>query len=162
MLIDATTYRHTIGQFTTGVTVVTTATGGRLHGTTVSSLASVSLDPLLLLICIDAQAHAHEQISTSGKFAVNILAEDQEDVSIVFAEASEPEQGRLRGIPFRLGESGAPIIEGCLAYLECAVAERYAGGDHTIFLGEVLDGQVLRGDARPLLYFRSRYRRIGR
>ncbi len=162
MPIDAITYRNTIGQFTTGVTVVTTAAGGRLHGTTVNSLASVSLDPLLLLICIDTEAHAHEQITTSGKFAVNILAEDQEDVSIVFAEASEPEQGRLRGTPFRLSENGAPIIEGCLAYLECAVSERYAAGDHTIFLGEVLDGEVLRGDARPLLFFRGRYRRIER
>ncbi|MDP3767594.1 MAG: flavin reductase family protein, partial [Dehalococcoidia bacterium] len=132
---------------------------GRLHGMTANAVTSVSLNPLLLLLCVDKAANAHDELANGGRFGVNILADDQEDVSRLFAETREPEEGRLGGLPFHLGPTGMPVIDGCLAYLECAVADQCAGGDHTIFIGEVLDGEVTR-EGEPLLFYRGGYGRI--
>jgi len=159
MGLDAAGFRKLIGHFATGVTVITTANDGLLHGMTANAITSVSLDPLLLLVCVDRQAHAYEQLLESGRFAVNILAEDQEDISRLFATKSEPERGQLRGAAFRLGEHGTPLLEECLAYVECEVADRFEAGDHTIFIGAVLDGQVLR-DAPPLVFYQAAYWRL--
>ena len=159
MSIDAASYRRIIGQFATGVTVVTTAVDGRLHGMTANALTSVSLDPVLLLVCVDKGTHAHDELTNAGRFGVNILAEEQEEVSNLFAATTEPEQGRLQGVSYHLGPNGAPIIDGCLAYVECAVTDRCPGGDHTIFIGEVLGGEIVR-EAPPLLFFEGRYRRL--
>ena len=95
-IIDAKEYRNIIGRFATGVTVVTTAVDGWLHGMTANALTSVSLDPLLLLVCVDKEAHTHDHLTHAGSFTVNILSEDQEDVSRVFASSSKPEEGRLQ------------------------------------------------------------------
>jgi flavin reductase (DIM6/NTAB) family NADH-FMN oxidoreductase RutF len=157
--IDANEYRRIISCFATGVTVVTTAVDGWLHGMTANALTSVSLDPLLLLVCVEKTAHAHEQFEGAGRFAVNILADDQQAISDLFAVSAEPQEGHLRDVDYRLSPRGTPLIDGCLAYLECEVADRCPGGDHTIFIGAVVDGEVLR-DAPPLLYHRSTYRRI--
>jgi flavin reductase (DIM6/NTAB) family NADH-FMN oxidoreductase RutF len=159
MSIDAASYRRIVGQFVTGVCVVTTAVDGRLHGMTANAITSVSLDPLLLLVCVDKQAHAHEQLTKGGRFAVNILTAEQEEASNTFAAHTEPEEGRLQGVPYRRGLSGPPLIEGCLAYVECAVVDRCAGGDHTIFIGEALDGEIV-SEAPPLLFYRGGYRRL--
>jgi len=159
MTIDAADYRRIIGRFATGVTVVTTAIRGRLHGITANAITSVSLEPLLLLVCVDRQAHAHDELIEGGRFGVSILAEEQEELSNLFASKSEPEQGRLRGVAYYLGPHGTPVLDGCLAYLECDVTERYPGGDHTIFIGSVLAGEVLR-EAPPLLFYQGAYRRI--
>ena len=159
MSIDAQSYRRIIGQFATGVTVVTTAVDGRLHGMTANALTSISLDPLLLLVCVDKGTHAYDELTNAGRFGVNILAEEQEEVSNLFAATTEPEQGRLQGVSYHLGPNGAPIIDGCLAYVECAVTDRCPGGDHTIFIGEVLGAETLR-EAPPLLFFQGRYRRL--
>lgn len=160
MSIDAERYRQIIGHFATGVTVVTTAVDGWLHGMTANALTSVSLDPLLLLVCVDKTAHAHEQFGKASHFAVNILTEEQEEVSLVFATSAEPERGKLHGVPYHFGPNGAPILDGSLAYLECEIADRCEGGDHTIFIGEVLSGDLLR-EAPPLLFYRGGYRRLG-
>ena len=157
MGIDAAGYRGIMGHFATGVTVVTTAVDGWLHGMTANALTSVSLEPLLLLVCVGKQAQAHAQLSTGGRFVVNILTAEQEEVSRTFAVSSGPERHNLRGVPYRLRSNGLPVLEGCLAYLECAVADRWAGGDHTIFIGEVLEGEVLL-EAAPLLFYRGGYR----
>ena len=157
--IEAADYRRIIGQFATGVAVVTTANDGLLHGMTANAITSVSLDPPLLLVCIDKAAHSHEQFTQSGRFTVNILAEDQQEVSKIFAATSEPEQGRLQGVAFHLGANGVPLIEGCLAYIECAVADQFEGGDHTIFTGSVEDATVA-GEAAPLLFYQGKYRRL--
>ena len=159
MTIDAAGYRRIVGQFATGVTVVTTAVDGWLHGITANALTSVSLNPLLLLVCVDKEAHAHDELIKAGRFGVNVLAEEQEELSNLFATKGEPEQGQLRGVPYHLGPLGTPVLEGCLAYLECAVADQYPGGDHTIFTGEVLGGDILR-EALPLLFHQGAYRRI--
>ncbi len=159
MTIEAADYRRIIGQFATGVTVVTTANGGLLHGMTANAITSVSLDPPLLLVCIDKAAHSYDQFTQSRRFTVNILAEDQQEVSQIFAATSEPEQDRLQGVAYRLGNNGAPVIEGCLAYLECTVADHFEGGDHTIFIGGVEDATVI-GEAAPLLFYQGKYRKL--
>ncbi len=160
MSIDAASYRRIIGQFATGVTVVTTAVDGRLHGMTANALTSVSLDPLLLLVCVDKGTHAHDELTNAGRFGVNILAEEQEEVSNLFAATTEPEQGRLQGVSYHLGPNGAPIIDGCLAWIQCEVTERTDAGDHTIFFGRVLDATTER-DAPPLLFYQGKYRKLG-
>ena len=160
MSIDAASYRRIIGQFASGVTVVTTAVDGRLHGMTANALTSVSLNPLLLLVCVDMQAHAHEELTKGGRFGLNILAEGQEEISNLFAAKTEPEEGRLQGVSYELGTNGTPIIDGCLAYVECAVTDKFPGGDHTIFIGEVLGGADALNDAVPLLFYQGKYRRI--
>jgi flavin reductase (DIM6/NTAB) family NADH-FMN oxidoreductase RutF len=160
MTIDAARYRQIIGHFASGVTVITTAHDGWLHGMTANAVASVSLNPLLMLVCVDKTAHAHGQIMDAGRFGVNILSDGQEEVSRLFAATAGPEQGRLRGAVYHLGPHGTPVIEGCLAYLECQVIERCAGGDHTIFVGQVLAGEVLQ-ESLPLVFFRGGYRRLG-
>jgi len=157
--MDAAGFRRIMGHFATGITVVTTSVDGKLHGMTANAVTSVSLDPLLLLVCVDRRSHAHEQLRRSSHFGVNFLAEDQERISRLFAEKGEPETGRLRGAAYQLGPSGLPRIDGCLAYLECAVRECLPGGDHGVFLGEPLHGDVAR-DAPPLLYYRGGYRSL--
>ncbi len=159
MTMDAARFRQIFGLFATGVTVVTTAVDGWLHGMTANAVTSVSLDPLLLLVCVDKTAHAHEQLSKAGRFGVNILAGEQEDVSRIFAETAEPEHGRLRGAAYHFGRQGTPVLDGCLAYLECEVTEQVDAGDHTIFLGRVLDGEVER-ETSPLVFYRGGYRRL--
>ena len=160
MTMDAAHYRQIIGHFASGVTVVTTAFNGRLHGMTANALTSVSLDPLLLLVCVDKAAHAHREFEEAGRFAVNMLTEDQEELSRLFAESNEPEEGRLGGAAYHFGPNGTPVLDDCLAYLECEVADRCAGGDHTIFIGAALHGEVL-SEAPPLLFYRGGYRRVG-
>ena len=157
--MDAAGFRRIMSCFATGVTVVTTAVDGKLHGITVNSLTSVSLHPLLLLVCIDREAEAHRQIEGSVRFAVNFLGAGQEGISRIFAAKGEPEDGHLRGVPFRMGTNGTPLLEGCLAHLECAVVERYPGGDHTIFIASALGGELQRNDA-PLLFYRGQYLRM--
>lgn len=160
MSIDASRFRQVIGHFATGVTVITTAQDGWLHGMTANSITSLSLEPLLLLICVDKKAHAHDQLAKAGKFGVNILAEEQEDISRLFAATAEPELNSLRGAEYHFGPHGAPLLERSLAHLECAIVDSFAGGDHTIFTAAVLDGDLVE-EARPLIFYRGGYRRLG-
>ncbi len=161
MPIDAATFRRIAGNFATGVTVVTTANDGFLHGLTANSFTSVSLDPMLLLVCVDKKALGHGELARCRSFGVSVLAADQADVSNLFAKTGEPEQGRLRGgTAFRYGASGCPLIEGALAHLECERHAEVDAGDHTIFVGRVVDGTLERLDSDPLLYFRGAYRGI--
>jgi flavin reductase (DIM6/NTAB) family NADH-FMN oxidoreductase RutF len=156
MAFDPLEFRSIIGHFPTGVTVITTAAGEELQGMTANAVASLSLDPLLVLVCVDRGTHTHRVLDEGGVFAVNILGEHQEEVSRLFARRAEPEVGTLRGQRFTLGRTGVPILEDCLAYLECRVSSVHEGGDHSIFIGEVIDGRIVR-DTAPLLFFRGRY-----
>jgi len=159
--IDATSFRRLVGNFATGVTVVTTSNDGMLHGMTANSFTSVSLDPLLLLVCVDKIAHGHTELRRCESFGVNLLSAGQKDVSALFAKTGEPEAGRLRGgVAYRLGTTGCPLIEGSLAWLECVPHAEVDAGDHTIFIGKVVDGLVERPEDAPLLYFRGSYRGI--
>ena len=130
MAVDSTLFRRVMGRFATGVTIATSALEGETHGMTANAVCSVSLEPLLVLVCIDKSSHTHPVVEGSGVFALNVLAQDQEHLSRLFADDSSPESHDLEGVPHRKGVSGAPIIEGCLAYLDCRVVAAYPGGDH--------------------------------
>ena len=160
MAIDAKTFRRIMGSFATGVGVVTTDNDGRLHGLTANSITSVSLDPMLLLVCVDKTAHGHAEMMQCRSFGVSILASDQREISTLFAKSSEPELGSLRGIAFRRGDTGCPLVDGAIDHFECAPHAEVDAGDHTIFVGRVLHGDLGRDDIGPLLYFRGNYRDI--
>lgn len=159
MAVDSIEFRNVMSHFATGVTVITSAHGDLLQGMTANALTSLSLDPMMVLICVDKGTHTHGVLDRGGVFAVNILAEHQEEVSRIFARRAEPETGSLRGQPFTRGATGAPILQDCLAYLDCRVAGVLDGGDHSIFLGEVVDARVV-SDARPLVFYGGGYRSI--
>lgn len=147
-----------MGHFVSGVVVVGTNDPGtgRPCGLTASAVASVSLEPPLVLVCVDRGADSHDCIRESGYFSLNILAADQERVSRRFASWDLEE--KFAGVDFWKGESGAPILAESLAWLDCKLWASYPGGDHTIFVGEVLAGDAV--DSAPLLYYRGGYGRF--
>jgi len=149
-------FRRVMGQFATGVTVVTTRLGDEVHGLTANAICSVSLEPLLVLVCVDHSADTHPLLEKSGVFAMNILSAEQEHLSRLFAGPTEEKAGRLEATGYRTAVTGAPIIEGCLAYLDCRIVAAYPGGDHTIFVGQVEEAEI-SGEGAPLLFFRGRY-----
>jgi flavin reductase (DIM6/NTAB) family NADH-FMN oxidoreductase RutF len=154
MTLDPLAYRHVAGAFATGVSVVTTGRDGNFHAITINSLTSVSLEPTLLLICLDQGSRTLPLAAESGVFNINILREDQEHISRLFASKSASHA--LSDVDFELGALGAPLIGGCLAYLQCRVVDQMEAGDHTILLAEVVHAEM--GDeGPPLLYFRGRY-----
>ena len=146
-------FRTALSRFISGVTVITTfGKDNRPAGITVSAFSSVSLEPPLVLACIDKRASVHEHLTEGSRFAVNILAEDQQDISRLFASK---DQDRFDGARYRWGVSGAPLLEGALAYIECHVVHAYPAGDHTIIVGEVESTSV--AEHKPLAYYRGGY-----
>jgi flavin reductase (DIM6/NTAB) family NADH-FMN oxidoreductase RutF len=126
---------------------------------TANSLTSVSLDPLLVLICVDQRSHLLPLVKQKQAFAINVLKEHQQAVSAYFAQAEQtPEAEAKLGIRYRWTQSGIPLIEDTIAQIVCRVVASYIAGDHTIFLGEVQSAELFPGE--PLLFFRSRYRQI--
>ncbi len=144
-----------LGHFASGVTVVTVSHEDAQYGITVSSFTSLSLDPPLVLICIDKRVMSHAVLRQAGSFAVNILAHDDEHLSRHFASR---EQNKFKGIAYHTGITGAPLLEGVLATVECKIVQQVDGGDHTIFIGEVLAGTAY--DGKPLIYYRSGYHNL--
>lgn len=157
MAIGPDEFRHVVGHFASGVTVVTTWDAeGRPTGLTASAFTSVSLDPPLVLVCIDRKAQSYPAMQGSGRFAVNILAADQEAFSKQFALSGGD---KFDGIAWSTGPGGLPLISGSLAALECHTLHAYPGGDHTIFVGRV--EAVQAHVAEPLLYYRGKYHQLG-
>lgn len=153
MSVTATEFRSALRQFPAGVTVVTTRDDeGRPAGLTASAFTSVSLDPPLVLVCIDHAATAYPALERRGWFAVNVLGKSQEHLSRRFAASGGD---KFAGVAFREGQAGLPILEDVVAALECRVVHRYEGGDHTIFVGQVERVSVYGGS--PLIYFRGGY-----
>jgi flavin reductase (DIM6/NTAB) family NADH-FMN oxidoreductase RutF len=150
-----------MGCFATGVTIVTVDLEGEVQGMTANAFASVSLDPPLLLVCVEHSARTHAHLHTKKRFGINILAEQQREISEYYArpihthERAEEEAGAR----FERTAQGTPILHGALAYLECRLQSTQEAGDHTIFIAEVEDVVVREGD--PLLFFRGKYRKIG-
>ncbi len=138
MNIEKKFFRRVMGHFATGVTVVTTRSQGRLAGLTVNSLCSVSLNPPLILICVDLTSTTCPSIRDSGVFAVNMLTEKQEELSRCFATASEDRYKGFCHASYHVAETGAPIIDDSLAFIDAQVVAEYPGGDHVIFLGQVV------------------------
>lgn len=154
--VDPATFRRVLGNFASGVTVVTVEYEGVYHGSTVASFCSLSLDPALVLVCLDQNATNHALIEQAGRFAVNILGEHSEGLSRHFA-SRQPD--KFATIPFRIGQTGVPLLEDAIATLECRLVSQFPGGDHSIFVGEVLATSV-QHDSKPLLYFRSSYHQL--
>ncbi|MFN8533104.1 MAG: flavin reductase family protein [Dehalococcoidia bacterium] len=158
MAIDPTQFRQVLARFASGVTVITAFDEGRLHGATASAFCSLSLDPALVLVCLDLKSNTKNLIDRSGLFGVNILADVQRWHSDLFAKKSVSDADLAR-VTHRHSEHGMPILDDTIAYLECRVERKYPGGDHEIYIGEVLDGGLRAG--RPLIYFEGKYRRLG-
>ena len=150
-------FRIALSRFVSGVTVVTVLdSDSQPAGITVSAFSSVSLDPPLVLACIDKRASVHAHLTEGSHFAINILAQDQEHLSRRFASKDED---RFGGAGYREGACGAPLLEGALAHIECRVVHAYPGGDHTIVVGEVESMNVT--DHKPLAYYRGGYAQLG-
>jgi 4-nitrophenol 2-monooxygenase / 4-nitrocatechol 4-monooxygenase, reductase component len=151
--VDPAQFRQLLGRFATGVTVLTTRDAhGRPIGMTASSVASVSLDPPLLLVCVDHLHDMHPAMRAAPRFVLNVLAADQEALSRRFA-AEHPD--RFDGVGYTENEDGLPLLDGVLATIECEKHGETAAGDHTVFLGIVTGGSVT--DRSPLLYYRGGY-----
>ena len=154
--IDPWLYRRTCARFATGITVVTTLDShGHPHGMTVNSFSSVSLDPPLVLVSIDLKNAILGHFISSSWFAINILAEHQEDLSRRF---SSPSENRFVDLDWHPGPSGTPLLDGVLAQLECSVVRTFEAGDHTILIGEVQRASSAEG--KPLVFFDSGYRQL--
>jgi flavin reductase (DIM6/NTAB) family NADH-FMN oxidoreductase RutF len=157
MPISKEDFRAALGRFASGITVVTSVDKqGRAHGMTVSAFCSVSLDPPLILVTISKDTGSHYSIAESGKFVVNILREDQEHVSELFAA---PVPDRFSEARYIESQHGVPVIEGALANLECDLRYSHEGGDHTIYVGEITDAHM-SDDGAPLIHFRGGYQKL--
>jgi flavin reductase (DIM6/NTAB) family NADH-FMN oxidoreductase RutF len=151
-----------MGRFATGVTIITTRLGDDLHGMTANAVTSLSLDPKLVLVCVDKNADTHDILLQAGFFAVNILARDQEELATRLAtKKGDSWSHGLDDVSHQLAATGAPIIDGSLAYLDCKTLTEHHGGDHTIFIGEVLDAKEL-SDAEPLLFYTGKFGNFAR
>jgi flavin reductase (DIM6/NTAB) family NADH-FMN oxidoreductase RutF len=150
-----------MGFFATGVTIVTVDLGGEVHGMTANAFASVSLDPLLLLVCVDHNARTHAHLHARKRFGINILAEHQREISQYYARPlyDHANAEAEAGARFDRTSQGTPILQGALAFLECKLRSAQEAGDHTIFIAEVEDVVVRGGE--PLLFFRGQYRKMG-
>jgi len=156
---DAQSFRNALAQFASGVPVVTTQIHGTLHGLTVSAFSSLSLDPPLVMICVSRNIQSHDVISESGVFAVNFLSENQVELGRRFAGLIDGIVDRFEGVEFVASPEHNPLIAGCLGWLDCRLWRSYDGGDHSIFVGEVLSAGTGSG-VRPLLYFDRRWHAI--
>ncbi len=156
MPVEKAEFRRALGHFAAGVSVVTSKfENGEIAGITVTAFSSLSLEPPLVLICIDRRARIHDRLQAGSNFAVNLLAEDQELISRRFA-ASEADP--FREIGYSEGVTGAPVIQDALGVIECRITELVPGGDHTIVIGQVEATKVREG--KPLVYFRGGYSQL--
>jgi 3-hydroxy-9,10-secoandrosta-1,3,5(10)-triene-9,17-dione monooxygenase reductase component len=159
--LDTTSFRNTVGAFATGVTVLTTAVDGELYGITANSFTSLSLDPMLVLVCLKDSSRALELFTRSQAFSVNVLALGQADLSCRFADRNRPTgAAAFDGVAISTGASGCPNILDCAAVLDCRVHQIYPGGDHVIVVGEVL-AYGTRPELEPLVFHGGNYRPLG-
>ncbi len=155
MPIDDDHFRLAMSHFASGVTVVTTEHDGQMYGMTVASFASLSLHPPLVMVCIERSVKTHDAIAAAGKYGVSILSSAQAGISSKFASRSDD---KFTGVELVPGDLSVPLIADSLTAIECRLYDQLPGGDHTIFIGEVMAIHTREGD--PLLYFRSGYREI--
>lgn len=151
-MLDRDTFKEVVSKFASGVTVVTTADDHGYHGVTVSSFCSVSLDPPLVLVCIDKSIQSHDLITSSPAFAVNVLSREQTFLAEQFSGQTPLADPKFSRVPHRISVTGLPLIEESTAWIECDVWRSYDGGDHTIFVGAAQRGELGRQDD-PLIYF---------
>lgn len=152
-------FKRVMRRWTTGVTIVTTRRGDAIHGLTVSGFTGVSLDPPLVLVSVGHNQYSHTWLQESDCFAVNFLHADQVDLSDRFAGRAPQVADRFEGVAYRTQVTGAPILEDCLAWFDCHIVAMHTAGDHTLFIGEVVAGDVVL-EAEPLTYYNGAYRRL--
>jgi flavin reductase (DIM6/NTAB) family NADH-FMN oxidoreductase RutF len=156
MAFDPRELRRVMGLFATGVTVITTRdASGRPFGLTANAVTSVSLEPPLLLICVDRKAETFPHFFDSKLFVLNILAAHQEELSRRFATSGG---NKFDGLAFRVGRLDTPILDGTLGHVECRIVDTHEAGDHVIHLGEVEHAEA--ADGRPLIFFGGKYRQL--
>ena len=150
-----------MGRFATGVTIVTVDLDGEVHGMTANAFASVSLDPMLVLVCVDHTTRTHAHLHAKKRFGINVLCENQRAISEYYArpERDHEHAEQEAGARFDRTHHGTPMLRGALAYLECRLHSAQDAGDHTIFIAEVEDVVVHEGE--PLLFFGGKYRKVG-
>jgi flavin reductase (DIM6/NTAB) family NADH-FMN oxidoreductase RutF len=159
MSLTAIDFRKAMGSFATGVTVITVDQDGEVHGMTANAFCSVSLDPVLVLVCVDHRARTHAHLHARKRFGINVLRSDQQAISEYYARSVENHQhAEAAGASFERTRHGTPVLGGALAYLECRLYATQQAGDHTIFIAEVEHVVVREGE--PLLFFRGRYREM--
>ncbi len=161
MSIDDTDFRKAMGCFATGVTIITLDLEGEVHGMTANAFASVSLDPPLVLVCVDHRAATHAHLHAKKRFGINVLCEDQRAISEYYARPDRTYEHAEQetGAQFDRTRHGTPMLRGALAYLECILHSAQDAGDHTIFIAEVEDAVVRAGE--PLIFFRGKYWKVG-
>jgi len=167
--LSAAEFRKAMGCFATGVTIITVDLEGEVHGEvhglvhgmTANAFASVSLDPPLVLVCVDRKASTHAHLHARKRFGINVLGEDQRAISDYYArpERDHEHAETEAGARFDRTQHGTPVLHGALAYVECRLHSAQVAGDHTIFIAEV--EEVVVGDGAPLLFFRGKYRKVG-
>ena len=161
--VDVDTFRTAMGSFPTGVTVVTVASGdGNMYGMTVNSFSSVSLDPMLVLVCLNETSRGVGLIERAGAFAVNVLSAGQQDISRWFADRHRPAGSTMfDGVPFEPGLTGCPVLAGAAASFDCRLRQSYRAGDHLIVLGEVV-ALAHRPGLEPLIFHAGTYKSLER
>jgi flavin reductase len=161
MPLNRSEFRKAMGSFATGVTIITVDLDGEVHGMTANAFTSVSLDPFLVLVCVDHAARTHAHLHARKRFGINVLCENQQAISDYYAR---PDRDHHRAeeetaAKFERTQHGTPVLHGALTYLECRLHTVQEAGDHTIFIAEVEDMVVREGE--PLLFFRGKYRKVG-
>jgi|TARA_B100001971_G_C18163789_1_gene522968 flavin reductase (DIM6/NTAB) family NADH-FMN oxidoreductase RutF len=149
-------FRQVLGSFPTGVTIVTTKDGKENRGLTVNSFCSVSLNPPLVLIGIEKEHKTHKLVKNSGVFAVNILREDQKELAERFSKINRRRE-RFKDLSTWVAVTGSPILEGCLAFIDCKVVSEYSGGDHTLFLAQAEAIGSAEDQGKALVFHQGKY-----
>ncbi len=161
MPFDPNLFRQVLGQFATGVTVVTVCKDNVKHGMTANAFSSVSLDPPLILVSVDKKADMHSVLMESDVFCVNILAQHRREWSDWWAGKAPKDADQFADIPHSTKTAGSPVLDDCLGFIDCNIWARYDSGDHTLFVGEVQEASVTDdADMKPLLFFASKYRKL--
>lgn len=156
-VVDEAVFRNVVGHFASGVTVITTAEGEELFGTTVSAVSSLSSEPPMMLICLNRSSATHDAVSRTGRYAINILSAGQGELARSFARKGVD---KFAGVGHTVSDRGVPLLTGSLASIECIVEETASGGTHTIFLGRVVAANAREGE--PLAYYRGTFGKLER
>ena len=155
---DQIEFRQAWSKFPTGVSVVTThEPDGNVHGMTANGINSISLDPLLVMVCAGHNTNSHDFIKQSGRFAISILSDAQESIAEYFARRPENRTGDVE-VSFSFTQSGAALVDDALASMDCKLVSEHIAGDHTIFIAEVEEIQTNSGN--PLVYYESKFSRL--
>lgn len=151
-------FRMAMGRFATGVTVVTTQAGGHDHAMTANAVVSISMEPMLVLVCVEVEARFHDAITEAGTWGISVLAADQRPLAEWLATRGRPLHGQLDRVPHHRGDkTGVALLDNALATIECQTTDIHAAGDHSLVVGEVVSLSVEEHPGEALVYYRSRY-----